>query len=157
MDTIGKILLSILMGSVAGITAGGVLAWFTSNQQKERDSLQRDEQIKFFSELIVKSRKMIFDVKEDRFFPEPNRTISVDDMCKAYLDNLRRQLESALSGRANRLTFDEIEKIKIIFQIGIYNLFPTARPNKEYCASIFQEAESLKCLKIPPMPRNNGR
>ncbi|MCY4127618.1 MAG: hypothetical protein OXG15_00090, partial [Gammaproteobacteria bacterium] len=67
-----------------------------------------------------------------------------------------KQLESTLDGRADRLTFDEIQLLRIIFLDGYIGRDPENNPTQEWYDHIFGWAESVEWLKIPPMTKNDG-
>ena len=136
-------------GIITGVTSGVILALFFWAKAYVENYLARKDQIKFLSRLIEKFESLIFGVNDDIHVPHLQQTFPKDQARKAYFDDLKRQLDSALAGRSSRLTFDEIEELRVIF-IGLHDLFPDFRPNKKWYSDTFQNARSVKWLKLTP-------
>lgn len=150
MEAIYKVLESIFTGSVAGITAGRVLARYFKTANEKRESLEREAQKDYISNLVVKYRKIILELKYSGDIPPPKNRESKDSIRREFYLYFRKELKSALFGRSNRLTFDEIEEIKKIFRIGTYECTNEDLYEYEYI-EMFQKAESIKWLNLPPM------
>ena len=150
MEAIYRFLESILTGSVAGIAAGWVLARYFKKENEKRESLEREAQKDYISNLVVKYRTPIIHLKLSKEIPAPKNRESEDSIRLEYYLYFRKELESALLGRSNRLTFDEIEEMKKLFRIGPYECTNEDLYEYEYI-EMFQKAESIKWLNVPPM------
>ncbi len=102
MEAIYKFLESILTGSVAGVAAGWVLARYFKKENEKRESLEREAQKDYFSNLVVKYRKIILELEYSRDIPAPKNRESEDSIRLEYYLYFRKELESALFGRSNR-------------------------------------------------------
>ena len=71
-----------------------------------------------------------------------------DDLRKQYLDEFHREIQQILWGRANRLSFDEIQQIKQPFKI--LERFPAWVPNDSGYEGIFGQFESVEWLGLKP-------
>ena len=136
-------------GVVTGVTSGLILALFFWAKAYVDNYVARKDQIKFLSRLIEKFESLIFGINDEIHVQHFQQTFPRDQARQAYFDDLRRQLESALAGRSSRLTFDEIEELRVIF-IGLHDVFPNFRPNEEWYSNTFQKARSVKWLKLTP-------
>ncbi len=151
MEAIYKVLESIFTGSVAGIAAGLVLARYFKTANEKRETLERETQKDYITNLVVKYRTSIICLKLSKEIPAPQNRESKDSIRQEFYHYFRRELESALSGRSNRLTFDEVEEMKKLFRIGTYE-WNTNEALYEYeYIEMFQKAESIKWLNVPPM------
>lgn len=81
------------------------------------------------------------------YVPSIVRELKREEICKAYFEDMREQLESALENRASQLSYDEIKSVKGVF---FTDHFPTVILNDEGYDGIFKELESIKWLKLPP-------
>jgi len=81
----------------------------------------------------------------------------VDKARASYYDLLRQELESALSGRSERLKFDEKEELRKIFGPSFRDILPSYVPDKRFYITRFEKAGAVKWLKVPPMTQHNGR
>lgn len=156
MGILYKFLETIVTGALAGIAAGGVITWISSIRNKKHDSLQRKEQTDYISNLVVKYRNIILERKLSEDIPVYPMPETVEVTLHRFYLAFQRELESALSGRAKRLAFDEIEEIKKLFRIGPYQLIPNRGLSEYEYIEMFRKAESIEWLKIPPMTRNDG-
>lgn len=115
MNTSYEILFSILTGAAGGIAAGAFLTWCTSIQKKKRESLERKEQIDYILNLVMKYKPAILKLELFEGIPELQNRKSNDSIRHEIYQYFRKDIEASLSGRAKRLTFDEIEEIKKLF------------------------------------------
>lgn len=142
---------SIFTGTVAGIAAGWVLARYFKRENEKRGSLEREAQIDYISNLVVKYRKIILELKYSGDIPAPKNRESKDSIRHEFHLYFRKELESALFGRSNRLTFDEIEEMKKLFGIGPFEWNTNEALDKYEYIEMFRKAESIKWLNVPPM------
>lgn len=149
----GEIVKSIMTGIVSGVAAGVVLTWFLEQRSRERRCLERKEQIEHFSKMIVNFEKDIFGPPR---FPVLAALRPLEQRRKTSYEIFRKRLESALDGRANRLHFDEIEHLRIIFLDEFNWQKPDFTPSEEWYSQRFGMAVSLKWLELPQMTRNYG-
>ena len=151
MNTSYEILFSILTGAAGGIAAGAFLTWCTSIQKKKRESLERKEQIDYILNLVMKYKPAILKLELFEGIPELQNRKSNDSIRHEIYQYFRKDIEASLSGRAKRLTFDEIEEIKKLFRIGPYQLIPNKGLSEYEYIEMFRKAESIEWLNIPPM------
>ena len=146
MNTIYEILFGILTVAAGGIAAGAFLTWCTSIQNKKRESLERKEQIDYILNLIMKYKPAILKLELFKGIPELQSTKSKDSIRHEIYHYFRKDIEASLSGRANRLTFDEIEEMKKLFRIGPYERIMNECLYEYEYIKIFQKAESIQWL-----------
>ena len=128
----------IVIGVFSGLTLGG-LAWL-------RNYWVRRDQIKYFRELIIKERKTIYSATNlSDPIPIPRDAVRV-----TVYGGMRRDLFSALEGRASELTFDE--KASLSHQVGLIEWLVEEKkktpPFKVY-KMMFDEWEQLTWLNLP--------
>ena len=146
MNIIYEILFGILTGAAGGIAAGAFLTWCTSLQKKKRESLERKEQIDYLLNLIMKYKPAILKLELFEGIPELQNRKSKDSIRHEIYHYFRKDIEASLSGRSNRLTFDEIEEMKKLFRIGPYERIMNECLYEYEYIKMFQKAESIQWL-----------
>ena len=136
-----------VLATIASTSIIGLVVWIW---KRNRGNREKKNQLESIRKLIIKFRRMIFDVKSDLHIPQLKTTKSVDELRSAYYGHFRRQLTSALDGRTSQLTFDEIEEIRTIF-LGLHELHPNFVPNEKWYVNTFNQAVSIKWLRLTPM------
>ena len=144
----------IITGVFSGVASGLILALFFWAKVYVDNYLARGDQIKFLSGLIEKFESRIFSINDDIHVSHLQQTLPKDKVRRTYFKDLKRQLESALDGRSSRLTFDEIEELRVIF-IELHDLYPDLSPNEQWYSDTFQKARSVKWLKLTPNKLQN--
>ena len=152
----------IVIGTTSGVVSGLILAFIFWRIDCRRKNLQRKEQINYISSMIAKFREDIYHPGQ-RFSDLPPiaraRIISSrsnQQWRKDIYESFCKQLESTLAGRADRLTFNEIQSLRQIFLVKSYWRDFDNSPSQEWYDEIFGWAKSVEWLKIPPMTRNDG-
>ena len=145
--TIEKLLEGITIGASAGLISGlilGLLYWLRSVIQ---GSIDRREQIRHLARTIEQSRDMIYSASDLDLTDHPvGRMFPRDDIRKAQLQWLHQQIQQILLGRASRLSFDEIQQIKQVF--NTVELYPNWAPNDKGYDGIFNQLESVEWLRL---------
>lgn len=159
----GEIGEGIVIGTTSGVVSGLILAFILWRIGCWRENLQRKDQINYISSLIIKFRENIYHPNR-RFSDLPPiaraaiiSARSVQQWRKDAYESFCKQLESTLDGRADRLTFNEIQLLRQIFLVKSYWRDFDNSPSQEWYDHIFGWAESVEWLKIPPLTKNNGR
>ena len=155
----GEIEKGIVIGITSGVISGLILAFILWRIDCWREKLQRKDQINYISSMIVKFRENIY--HPDRNFSDlpPRARASIisakpiRQWHKDMYESFCKQLESTLAGRADRLTFSEIQVLRQIFLVKSYWRDFDNNPSQEWYNYIFEWAESLEWLKIPPMTK----
>ena len=147
--TIDKLLEGITIGASAGLISGlilGLLHWLKSVIQSR---MQRREQIRHLARTIKQSRDIIYSASDLDFTDHPiGRMVPRDEVRKAQLQWLHRQIQQILLGRASRLSFDEIQQIRQGF--NAVELYPNWVPNDKGYDGIFDQLESIAWLRLTP-------
>ena len=141
---------SILIGVIVGVTAGLAVSAIQAAVLFSRRFFEKRNQIKTLRDHIENFRDRIFEAKsfESNLSGQP-ANFPVDELRKAYFDDMCRGLHAMLEGRATRLSFDE--KHQIITAVFLYtHLYPQVRPNLQTYGKIFDEFEGLDWLGLPP-------
>ena len=149
-----NISVGIITGVFSGVASGLILALFFWAKAYVAKYSARKDQIKFLSRLIEKFESLIFSINDDIHVSHLQQTFPKDEVRRAYFNDLKRQLESALDGRSSRLTFDEIEELRVIF-IELHDLYPGFSPNEQCYSDTFRKARSVKWLKLTPNKLQN--
>ena len=136
----------IIEGVVIGVSSGLILSLFVWVKDFANKRVERREQIKYLAQLIAKYRDLIYNA-ETVYLPPMNREVQRSEFCKAYYEDMRRQLEAAFQNRTSRLSYDEIKKVRDAFYT---DLFPTVVLNDKAYNNIFEELKSIKWLKLLP-------
>ena len=110
-----------------------------------KNYIERRDQIRYLVNLIVKYRDLILNA-QTIYVSSIDREIKREEICKAYFEDMRKQLESALEDRSSQLSYDEIKGVRGVF---FTDLYPTVILNDKGYDAIFKELESIKWLKIP--------
>ena len=147
--TIDKLLEGITIGASAGLISGlilGLLHWLKSVIESR---IERREQIRHLARTIEQSRDMIYSASDLDLTDHPvGRMFPRDDIRKAQLQWLHRQIQQILLGRASRLSFDEIQQIRQGF--NTVELYPNWVPNDKEYDGIFNQLESVEWLRLTP-------
>ena len=144
---------SILGGAVAGVIAGAILTVSSWALQETKDSAERQDQIQTLASLISDYEyQMMFISKGGRIqIGAKSVEVTRDEVRKAKYDDLKRQVESLLEGRATQLSYDEKRDIRLAF--GLSDLYPEVRFNDFYSREMFAELEALEWLDLQYMDR----
>ena len=138
--------MEIVQGIVIGVASGltlGFLAWI-------QNRFVRCEQIQYIRELIIKERERIYSSQD---LPKPFRTeevVSKHDVRVTRYRAMRRDLFSALDGRASQLSFDE--KTSITNQFGPIDWVAETHnklPPFQLYTRMFSEWEKQTWLNLP--------
>ena len=140
---------------VSGVVVGLVLAGFFWLKDRHKAYKERSEQITYISELLMDYRKKILNAT-DVPHPKGKETISVHQVRKIFYNKLKGRLDSAISGRASRLTYDEIESVRRIFFEGYNEVLSDRLFPEEIYVKIFDSAKSLEWLNVLPMTRGTN-
>lgn len=139
----------ITIGASAGLISGlvlGLLQWLKNRLQA---NTERKEQIRHLGKTIEQSRDMIYSAPDLDFTSHPiGRVIPRNEVQKSYLQELHREVQNILTGRASRLSFDEIHQIKQAF--GVVDLYPDWLPNEKGYEGIFEQLQSIEWLRLRP-------
>ena len=149
MPTANDFFNNFTLGLFSGVASGLVLALFFGCRDYIRKRLERRDQVKYISELIVKFRNRIFEATEDVRFEDTGQGFSKHYVRKLHFDSLRRELESVLAGRSSRLTFHETQQVNDIF-LEFHTLDPKLMPDEKWYKSKFQQAASINWLRVTP-------
>ena len=140
---------SVSEGMTVGVSAGlmlGLLHWLKSVVQAR---YERRGQIRHLARTIEHARDMIYTASDLDFTEHPiGRRVSKDELRKAYLRELHRQIQQILSGRAGHLKFDEIQQVSQVFIV--VELYPSWVPNERGYDGIFKQLTSIQWLKLQP-------
>ena len=132
----------IIEGVVIGFSSGVILSLFFGGMGYVNKYIKRRNQIRYFAQLILKYRALIHNAKGTYFAKEVQRS----EFCKAYYEDMTRQLDSTLTNRSSRLSYDEIKEVRDVFDT---DLFPGVVLNDRGYDNIFDGQESIKWLKRP--------
>ena len=140
----------ILEGVGIGVSSGFILglAFWLLDFVKIRS--ERRDQMEHLAKTIERFRGLIYCASEldmTLIHGSQQRRISKDEMRKAYFDDMRRQVEGILRGRASRLSFDEIWEVRGVFYTDRY---PTLLLNDKGYDQIFGKLEAIQSLHPPP-------
>ena len=160
MEEIGE---GIVIGIASGVASGLILTLILWRINCWRENSQREDQIKYISNLIINFRENIYhpDQKYSDLPPLARSAIMaarpLQDRRNDEYESFRKRLDSTLEGRADHLNFDEIHQLRVIFLDGYIWRDLDNNPSKDWYDFIFEWAESVEWLKIPPLTKNNGR
>ena len=125
IDTLSE---GITIGASAGLISGlilGLLHWLKSVIQGRHE---RREQIRHLAKTIEQSRDMIYSASDVDFTDHPiGRKFPRDEVRKAQFQWFHQQIQQILLGRSSRLSFDEIQQVKQVF--NAVELYPSWVPN----------------------------
>ncbi len=139
----------ITIGASAGLISGVVLALLQWFKNKVQANAERREQIRHLVKTIEHSRDLIYSAFDLDFTDHPvGRMIPKNEVQKSYLQELHREVQNILTGRASRLSFDEIHQIKQAF--GVVDLYPDWIPNEKGYEGIFGHLQSIEWLRLRP-------
>ena len=132
-------------GVAIGVASGLILTVFVGAWNTYDAHQERQEQIRFLAATIDGHRQSI-EGAEGFYHEGTGREISQDEIKKAYLTSLYRQVQAILEGRASRLTFDEIRQVREVF----FSLerHPNWIPNDKGYYSIFQDFAAIEWLEL---------
>jgi len=149
MPTVSDFFNNFTPGLFSGVASGLVLALFFGLRDYVRKRLERRDQVKYVSELIVKFRNKIFETTEGVLFEDTGQGFSKHYVRKLHFDSLRKQLESVLEGRSSRLTFDETQQVNDIF-LEFHTLDPELMPDEQWYRKKFGQAAAINWLRVTP-------
>ena len=128
--TIDTLLEGITIGASAGLISGlmlGLLHWLKSVVQTR---IERREQIRHLARTIEQSRDMIYSATDLDLSNHPvGRIFPKNEVRKAQFQWFYQQIQQMLLRRASRLNFDEVQQIKLAF--NVVELYPQWEPNNE--------------------------
>ena len=139
----------VLEGVVIGVSSGFILGlafWFLDFVKIRNE---RRDQMEHLAKTIERFRGLIYSANELEMtlkHGSQQQRISKDEIGKAYFDDMRRQVEGILRGRASRLSFDEIWEVRGVFYT---DLFPTVLLNDRGYDQVFRKLESIQWLHLP--------
>ena len=136
----------IIEGAVAGVMSGLVLSLFFWGKAAVGIHLERREQVRYLARLIADFRSRIYSAVAIDHKPT-GRHFTKDDVRKAYYDDLRKQVESALLYRLVRLSYDEAQEVRSAFPPEEYSAVVL---NDSGYDSIFRQLEAIRWLRLPP-------
>ena len=147
--TIDTLLEGITIGASAGLISGlilGLLHWLKSVIQGSRE---RRDQIRHLAKTIEQSRDTIYSAADLDLTDQPiGRKVPRDEVRKAQLHWLHQQIQQILLGRSSRLSFDEIQQVKQVFDA--FELYPNWIPNDNGYDGIFNQLASVEWLRLHP-------
>ena len=135
-----------IVGILIAVLSGIILSLFLWPKDFVKNYMKRRDQIRYLVNLIVKYRDLILNARTI-YVSNIDQEIKREEICKAYFEDMRRQVESALKDRASQLSYDEIEDVRGVF---FTDLYPTVILNDKGYDVIFKKLESIKWLKLPP-------
>ena len=138
----------ILEGIVIGVTSGIILSLFFWTTGRIENRIERRDQIRYLASVIETSRGLIYSAETIEItLGSKKQRLERDDIRKTYYDDMRRQVDSILQGRASRLSYDEINEVRNVFYTDLY---PTVVLNDKGYNNIFGKLESIEWLKLSP-------
>ena len=142
---------NVFVGTTIGVASGVILALFSWMRERMSSVFERRDQIRYIREVLVNSRDKILGATDisGSSIGAPVSRLAESDLQKAYFEDMNRQLEAALDGRATRLTFDEINAVRTLTVRGLTYLFPSVALNDKGYRPIFKQLEDLEWLKLP--------
>ena len=147
--TIDTLLEGITIGASAGLISGlmlGLLHWLKSVVQTR---IERREQIRHLARTIEQSRDMIYSATDLDLSNHPvGRIFPKNEVRKAQFQWFCQQIQQMLLRRASRLNFDEVQQIKLAF--NVVELYPQWEPNNEGYDRIFNQLELVDWLRLSP-------
>ena len=147
--TIDTLLEGITIGASAGLISGlilGLLHWLKSVIQGRHE---RREQIRHLAKTIEQSRDMIYSASDVDFTDHPiGRKFPRDEVRKAQFQWFHQQIQQILLGRSSRLSFDELQQVKQVF--NAVELYPSWIPNDNGYDGIFNQLASVEWLRLHP-------
>ena len=151
-----SILTTIGIGAIQGVASGLILAclfWLWGLWQR---CSERRDQISYIENLLKYWRKRILTADKLRL-PDPpmpkEDSLIREEMRGVFHQHFRIELDSALSQRCTRLTYDEIEQVRDIF-LRQHELNPDTFFRRSDHVRTFLKAESIKWLGLGPMNRD---
>ena len=145
--TVDTLLEGISIGASAGLISGlilGLLHWQKGVIQRSRE---RREQIQHLAKTLEQTRDLIYSTSDVDLTDHPiGRKIPRDEVRQAQLQWLYKQIQQMLLGRSSRLSFDEIQAVKSVF--NTVELHPNWVPNDNGYYGIFTQLESLEWLRM---------
>ncbi len=145
----GSVWEGIVIGASAGLISGVTFAVLAGFKDAIQHRLRRREQVGYLSSTIRRYRDMIFGATEITYQGDlTGQYSSADQVRKAHLDDMYRQVKSIVLERSDLLSFDE--KQEVISAFGLLNLSPQWAPNDAGYAQIFDAIESIAWLRLAP-------
>ena len=146
------VLEGIIIGASAGLITGIILATLSGAKTVIQRLGERRSQIRHLATEIERHRSLVYEAGDLDLSRHPvGRVFTKEDVRKAYLDGLHQQVKVILTGRAERLSFDEKKEIRDAF--SIFDLHPQWIPNDSGCDKIFDDLEAIRWLHISPRQR----
>ena len=143
------VLEGIIIGTSAGLITGIILGALGGAKLVIPRWAERRIQIRHLADEIERFRSLVYEARDLDFTGHPiGQVFSKETVRTAYLNDLHRQVKDVLSGRAERLSFDEKKQIRDAF--SIFDLHPEWIPNDSSCDKIFDDLEELKWLHLSP-------
>ena len=148
---------TIGIGAIQGVASGVILAGLFWLWGRLHRRFERREQIRYIAALIKYWRKRILTADKLRLpgSPMPKEDSLIrEDFRALFHKGFRIELDSALSQRCTRLTYDEVEQVREIF-FRRHELNPDTSYRRDDHVTEFLEAESIKWLGLDPMNRDH--
>ena len=144
MDTLVE---GIIIGASAGLVSSilfGLIQWTIREVQRRAE---RRDQIRHLAGTIERGRDEINSASDLDLTNHPvGRLVQKDEIRKAYLGEMYRQVLGILEVRASRLSFDETQQVRQAFHT--LALYPAWVPNDNGYNGIFSQLEAIEWLTI---------
>ena len=139
---------SVLQGIVIGVSSGvilGLFFWLTGFASARNE---KRAQIEHLASVVAGFRESIYSAGDlDVRLGDEQKHFQRDAVRKAQYDDMRREVEQVLQGRASRLSFDEIREVRLAFYT---DHFPGVVLNDAGYESVFRALESIEWLGLSP-------
>ena len=146
------VLEGIIIGASAGLITGIILASLSGTKIVIQRWAERRSQIRHLATELERFRSLVYEARDLDLTGHPvGQVYSKETVRKAYLDDLHQQVKGILTGRADRLSFDEKKEIRDAF--SIFDLHPQWIPNDSGCDKIFDDLEAIRWLHLSPRQR----
>ena len=143
----------ILIGVSAGFVAGSLLSVAIGLKDWLFRRLERREQIRYLASFMENYINLIYHAEDIDARSGPiGRIIPKPEVQKPLLDAWWRELQSVFSDRSSRLSFDEIQQVKLVF--APLQLYPNLMFNDHQFGQTLNDLRAIKWLKLSKVLRD---